>query len=70
MQTVTRTEVADHVYAAFAPGPASRGDVLAAATASRARPQVLSMLQELPERSYGNLRDLWYELPDLPVGSL
>ncbi|MBB5869642.1 hypothetical protein F4553_003021 [Allocatelliglobosispora scoriae] len=70
MLTVTRTEVADHVLAAFQVGPASRGDVLAAATATHARPQVLSMLQSLPERSYGNLRDLWYELPDMPMGSM
>ena len=54
---------------AFGTGPATRGDLLAAATANRARPEVIEVLQRLPELPYRTVRDLWQELADLPVGT-
>lgn len=66
--TVTRTELAHHVQAAFATGPATRDRLLAHAASSHARPEVLSVLQRLPARAYTSIRDLWYHLADLPVG--
>lgn len=64
---VTRVEIADHVRAAFAHGPAPKQAVVGAAADSGARPEVLGMLQRLPARSYQELRHLWGDLPDMPV---
>jgi len=66
---VTRTELADHVEAAFVAGPAARGDLLQAAVSSRARPEVIDVLRRLPEREFRSLRELWQELADLPLGA-
>lgn len=66
--TVTRTELAAHVAAAFSAGPASRDGLLAYAVGSHARPAVIMMINSLPDKSYPSLRDLWYHLGELPVG--
>jgi hypothetical protein len=66
--TVTRTELAVHVEAAFAAGPATRDQMLACAAGSRARPQIISMIRNMPDRTYSSLRDLWRHLGDLPIG--
>jgi hypothetical protein len=64
---VTRSEIADHIEGAFR-GPArTKGELLASAEATDARPDVLATLQTLPERRYGALRDLWSHLPEVPV---
>lgn len=68
MRPVTRMELVDHVETAFAAAPASRSDLLAAATASHARPEVIEVLRGLPEGVvYRGVRDLWPELGDVPV---
>ncbi len=67
-QTVTRIELVDHVESAFAAGPATRSDLLAAA-ASHARPEVIEVLQRLSDIQYRTVRDLWKELSDVPVGA-
>ena len=67
--TVTRTELASHIEAAFSAGPATRGSLLAYATSSHARPEVLSLLQQLPDKIYPSMRNLWHDLGHLPVGS-
>jgi len=70
VRTVTRMELVDHIEPAFVTGPATRNELLAAATASHARPEVLAVLQQLPDqRPYRSVRDLWPELSDLPVGT-
>lgn len=69
MGTVTRMELVEHIEAAFGNGPIGRGDLLAAATASHARPEVLAVLQRLPDLPYRTVRDLWAELSDVPVGA-
>ncbi|WP_092555998.1 DUF2795 domain-containing protein [Actinoplanes derwentensis] len=61
-------ELVQHLETAFAAGPVTSAGLLDAATVSAARPAVLAVLEQLPKRSYGTIRDLWYELPDLPVG--
>jgi Protein of unknown function (DUF2795) len=66
--TVTRTELANHVQAAFTAGPASRANLLAYAASSHARPAVIAVIHTLPDKSYVGIRDLWYELTDVPVG--
>lgn len=69
MDTVTRIELANSVEAAFVGGPVSRHTLLAYAVGSKARPQAIALLQQLPDKTYTGLRDLWYELRDVPVSS-
>ena len=69
METVTRTELANCIRAAFTDGPATRDALLASAVGSKARPQAIALLRQLPDRSYASLRDLWYDLRDVPVMS-
>lgn len=64
---VTRTEIADHVRAAFALGPATRQTLVDAAAGSHARPEVLGVLRRLPDHRYQELRHLWGDLPEMPV---
>lgn len=65
---VTRTELANHIEAAFTSGPATRDSLLAYAASSHARPEVVNLLHELPDRAYPNLRDLWHDLSHVPIG--
>ncbi|BCB84783.1 DUF2795 domain-containing protein [Phytohabitans suffuscus] len=67
MPAITRTELLTHVEAAFADGPASRDRLLAYAVGSHARPEVVAVLERLPDKPYSTIRDLWYDLPDVPV---
>lgn len=70
MRPVTRMELVDHIETAFAAAPADRSDLLAAATASHARPEVIAVLRRLPESGlYRGVRDLWSELADVPVSA-
>jgi hypothetical protein len=62
-------ELVDHLDTAFAAGAATRDQLLAAAAASHARPEVIAVLQRLPEQPYRGLRDLWPELADVPVSA-
>jgi hypothetical protein len=65
---VTRTEVMDHVAGAFASGPATTAEVVAAARASGARPKLVALLRRLPERTIAAPADLWVgDLADIPV---
>jgi len=67
--SVTRTELANHIEAAFSVGPVSRDKLLAYAASSHARPELINTLHALPaDTVYPNLRDLWRDLPHLPVG--
>ncbi len=63
--TTTRAQIANHIEDAFDYPPASKGDLLDAATASAAGAPVLAALNTLPERNYAHLRDLWPHLPDV-----
>lgn len=65
---VTRVEIAEYVEDAFAAGAAGRGELLAAATGRHARPALLDLLGSLPDRQYAELRQLWTELPEVPIG--
>lgn len=64
---MTRTEIADHVRAAFALGPASRQTLVDAAASSNARPEVLGVLRRLPDHRHQELRHLWGDLREVPV---
>jgi Protein of unknown function (DUF2795) len=64
---VTRVEIADHVEAAFSGEPIHKAELLEAARASGARLEVVKVLKRLPERDFRELRELWPQVPDLPV---
>lgn len=64
---VTKEEIAAHVHRAFVAGVTTKEDLLAVAAVSGARPDVLSLLGRLPDRPYTELRQLWPELPDVPI---
>ncbi|MEV8312161.1 hypothetical protein AB0P36_33875 [Streptomyces flavidovirens] len=63
---VTRTEIADHLGKLFANGAVNKHDLLIAAVG--ARPEVREVLAELPDRHYTELRQVWEDLPLVPVG--
>lgn len=69
MGIVTRMELVDHIETAFHTGPATRNELLAAATASHARPEVIEVLHRLADTPYRTVRDLWSDLADLPVSA-
>jgi hypothetical protein len=60
--TVIWAEFATSVAPAFAAGPASRDLILAYATASHARPELIDLLCRLPNRAFPDVDDLWREL--------
>jgi len=66
--TVTRVEIVDTIGPAFLNGSVDRTEILAAATARRARPEVLELLGTLPDRRFGVVNELWEELRHVPVG--
>lgn len=65
---VTREELADHVGGAFGHGTVTRASLIACAAASGARPEVVQVIGILPNGGlYARLRDLWPDLPGVPV---
>lgn len=64
---VTRREILDVVGGAFDGQRVERSALLAAAVRSGARPEVISTLEQLPDKPFGDVRHLWVELPDVPV---
>lgn len=66
---VTRVEIADHIHNAFnGDRPLTGDDLLVSARRNGARPEVLQALERL-RGTYTDLRDLWPDLPEVPVGS-
>ncbi len=63
----TRVEIADSIADAFAEGPMTREDLLAAAKRAGARPQVLRALERLPHGPFQEMRYLWASIPDVPI---
>lgn len=65
---VTRTEIADLIGDVFAEPAVSKGRLVAQATARQGRTPVVNLLEGLQERTYNSLRDLWGQLPEVPIG--
>jgi hypothetical protein len=63
---VTRREILDAIYPAFTSGGANTDEIIAAATAA-ARPEILEMLEKLPARRYPSIREMWSDLPEMPI---
>jgi hypothetical protein len=60
--TVIWAEFATSVAHAFGSGPARRDLIVAYATGSHARPELIDLLRSLPDRAYPDVDDLWREL--------
>ncbi|MGW0231911.1 DUF2795 domain-containing protein [Actinopolymorpha singaporensis] len=67
-EPVTRVEILEILDDAFATGPASRGQLVQAARAQGARREVVSLLEQIPDRHYIHQRQLWVHMPQVPVG--
>ncbi len=64
----SRLEIADAITDAFGHVPLDREELVAAAKEAHASTQVLLALSCLrQDKRYAQLRDLWPDLPDLPV---
>jgi hypothetical protein len=46
----------------------TRDRLLAYAAGSHARPEIIAVLQGLADKPYRTIRDLWYDLGQLPIG--
>ncbi|HUG07860.1 MAG TPA: hypothetical protein VMP13_03005 [Acidimicrobiia bacterium] len=66
-QQVTRVEIAEAVGDVFGDNGALPEEIVAAAEEG-GRPELAAVLQNLPERRYNRLNELWEELHDIPVG--
>jgi hypothetical protein len=64
---LTRMEVAEAVGPAFGMGFVDREEIVATARRAGARYEVVEALSQLPARKFNDLRQLWAELPDMPV---
>jgi hypothetical protein len=62
-------EIADSVGTVFENGGATRDEILAAALASRSRPEVTEVLTGLTVRRYSRLNEIWRDLAEVPVGA-
>lgn len=67
--SVTRIELVRHIEAAFGRGPVTRDDLVSCAQATQARAELVAVIQTLPDKTYLVIRDLWYELAHVPVGT-
>ena len=66
---VTRAELARHIETAFGTGPVTRDALVACAQATQARAELVAVIRTLPDKTYQGIRDLWYELAHVPVGT-
>ncbi|HVR31399.1 MAG TPA: DUF2795 domain-containing protein [Acidimicrobiia bacterium] len=69
MHTVTRIEIADTVSDAFNKSGAHRSELLTAAATNQARPEVLDLIEQLPDRHYRAINELWEHIGHVPVGA-
>lgn len=67
-RAATRTEFVDLLDDLLAQ-PMSKDDLLAAAVERHARPAVIDVLTALPNRVFPSPREIWLELPEVPVGA-
>lgn len=65
---VTRVEILDLLDSTFAAGPANRTTLIGVARTQGARAELIDLLEHLPDRQYAHQRQLWTDLPDIPVG--
>jgi hypothetical protein len=64
---VTRLEIAGVIGDLFGFRGVHRNEMLDAARGANARARVIDLLSMLPTREYSDLRQIWEELPEIPV---
>jgi hypothetical protein len=64
---LTRLEVAEAVGHAFRMGAVRRDALVETAERGGARAEVAAALRTLPGREFTDLRQLWSDLPEMPV---
>jgi hypothetical protein len=64
---VTRMEIAGVVGEVFGVHVVTKSGLVESAVAAGARPVLVAMLGRLPERQFSDLRQLWDDLPEMPV---
>lgn len=64
---ITRTHIMSYLHGVFDTPPASRTRILDAAAGCGAGDDVLRLLEDLPDRSYLSINDVWRHLPGVPV---
>jgi len=65
---ITRSQVAEHVERAFTDlGTTSKSDLVRQAEETQGSSDLIELLQNLPDRNFANLRDLWSVLPSMPI---
>lgn len=70
MDRPTRMEIIDYVGTAFARrGPVTTKGILRRARGAGAPAAVIATLEQLPDRRFSNIRQLWEELPGVPIGA-
>lgn len=69
MSGVTRVEIVRQIQGAFGGSAATKEQIMAAAERSNARPEVVAVLEKLPDHAYGHPRDLWVDLYHIPIGA-
>jgi hypothetical protein len=67
-RAATRTEIVDLLDDLF-DHPMRKEDLLTAAVKRHARPAVIDVLTALPNRIFPSPREIWLELPEVPVGA-
>ena len=66
-EMVTRVEVIDHIGEAFNGDPLTRFDLQNVARRHGARPAVIDLLGQLPDRRFIRPHELWNDLRDVPI---
>lgn len=62
-----RLEIAEHTAKAFTGATVTREQILLIARQTGARPAVLRVLERLPDVPFHELRELWPDLPGVPI---
>lgn len=69
LRQVTRTEVVERLGEVFPGAGLGKAELVEEARRRGVRSEVVRLLERLPERRYRHVRELWAEMPDVPVGT-
>lgn len=67
VRDVTRIEVAEAIGEAFEGKPISREELIEQAQRRKVADPLIGLLRSLPNRRYRHVRDLWEDLPEVPI---
>jgi hypothetical protein len=69
LRQVTRIEVVQELGEAFPGAGLSKGELVEEAHRRGVRSEMVRLLERLPERRYRHVRELWAQVPEVPVGT-